>query len=71
MNKIILTPNPYRDKNFQTVRAAMEVLKDSGADVRMQAIPVEGGYRYSDIDGKSVLIPDMAKNRKALEELLK
>ena len=43
----------------------------SGAEIRMQAIPVEGGYRYADIDGKSVLLPDMAKNRKVLEELLK
>ncbi len=30
MKNVILTPNPYRDKNFQTVRAAMQILKESG-----------------------------------------
>ena len=45
MNKIILTPNPYRDKNFQTVRAAMEILKDSGADVRI-CLPFEVDRTY-------------------------
>ena len=42
----------------------------SGAEIRMKAIPVEGGYRYAKIDGKSVLVPDLEKNRKALEEWL-
>ena len=35
MNKVILTPNPYRDKNFNTVRAALEVLKDAGVETRV------------------------------------
>lgn len=35
MKKILLTPNPYRDKDFNTVRKAMQVLKDTGADVRI------------------------------------
>jgi len=43
----------------------------SGAAIRMQAIPVEGGYRYAKIDGKSVLLPDLAKNRQVLEDALK
>jgi hypothetical protein len=43
----------------------------SGAQIHMQAIPAKGAYRYADIDGKSVLLPDMAKNRKVLEETLK
>ena len=30
MKNVILTPNPYRDKNFQTVRQAAEVLKSCG-----------------------------------------
>ena len=30
MKNVILTPNPYRDKNFQTVRDAMAVLKSAG-----------------------------------------
>ena len=35
MKNIILTPNPYRDKNFQTVRNAMEILKKSGMNPRL------------------------------------
>lgn len=35
MKKVILTPNPYRDKGFQTVRAAQRILQDSGMDVRI------------------------------------
>ena len=35
MKKIILTPNPYRDKNFRTVRAAALILKECGFDVRI------------------------------------
>lgn len=30
MKNVILTPNPYRDRNFQTVRSAIQVLKDAG-----------------------------------------
>ena len=33
--KVILTPNPYRDKNFQTVRNAVEVLKSAGLNPRV------------------------------------
>lgn len=40
MKKIIVTPNPYRDKNFQTVRAAMDILRAAGADVRL-CLPFE------------------------------
>lgn len=35
MKKIILTPNPYRDKNFQTVRDAMTILRNAGMDPRI------------------------------------
>lgn len=35
MKRVILTPNPYRDKNFHTVRTAMQILKDAGVDVRL------------------------------------
>ena len=35
MKKIILTPNPYRDKNFQTVREALTVLKNAGMEARI------------------------------------
>lgn len=40
MKKVILTPNPYRDKNFKTVREAMDILKNAGMDVRM-CLPFE------------------------------
>lgn len=35
MKRVILTPNPYRDKNFQTVRKATEILKNAGVEVRI------------------------------------
>ena len=35
MKNIILTPNPYRDKNFQTVRQAMEVLQGAGLNPKL------------------------------------
>lgn len=35
MKNIILTPNPYRDKNFQTVRNAVEILKAAGMNPRL------------------------------------
>lgn len=33
MKRVILTPNPYRDKNFQTVRSAKQILEDAGLAV--------------------------------------
>ena len=30
MKNVILTPSPYRDRNFQTVRSAIQILKDAG-----------------------------------------
>ena len=42
----------------------------SGAEIRTQAIPVEGGYSYQKINGKSVLVPDLKKNIQALEDIL-
>ena len=35
LNKVILTPNPYRDKNFQTLREALQVLKDAGIETKV------------------------------------
>jgi NAD+ kinase len=40
MKKIILTPNPYRDKGFQTVRTAMAVLREAGIETRL-CLPFE------------------------------
>ena len=40
MKNVILTPNPYRDKNFQTVREAMRILKDAGISTRL-CLPFE------------------------------
>lgn len=40
MKHVILTPNPYRDKGFQTVRHAMRILKDAGMEVKV-CLPFE------------------------------
>ena len=45
MKKVILTPNPYRDKNFETVRAAAKILKDVGLEVRL-CLPFEVDRSY-------------------------
>ena len=45
MKNIILTPNPYRDKNFHTVREAMDVLKSAGANVKL-CLPFDVDSNY-------------------------
>lgn len=35
MKKVILSPNPYRDKNFRTVREAMAILQEAGMEVKL------------------------------------
>ncbi len=45
MKNVILTPNPYRDKNFQTVRAAMQILKEAGIHARL-CLPFEVDKSY-------------------------
>ena len=40
MKKVILTSNPYRDKGFQAVRSAMNVLREAGVDARL-CLPFE------------------------------
>lgn len=45
MKQVILTPNPYRDKNFQTVRTAMKVLKDAGIEPKL-CLPFEVDRSY-------------------------
>ena len=45
MKNVILTPNPYRDKNFHTVRTAMQILKDAGINPRL-CLPFEVDRSY-------------------------
>lgn len=45
MKRVIVTPNPYRDKNFATVRWAMDILRASGLDVRL-CLPFEVDKSY-------------------------
>ncbi len=45
MKRVIVTPNPYRDKNFATVRRAMDILRISGLDVRL-CLPFEVDKSY-------------------------
>ena len=43
--RVILSPNPYRDKHFQTLREAMEVLKKAGIETRV-CLPFEVDRSY-------------------------
>ena len=45
MKKVILTPNPYRDRNFQTVRKAVHVLRNCGIEARI-CLPFEIDRAY-------------------------
>lgn len=45
MNRVILSPNPYRDKNFQTLREAMSVLQNAGIETRV-CLPFEVDRTY-------------------------
>jgi len=45
IKRVILTPNPYRDKNFQTVRNAMRILQEAGIEVRL-CLPFEVDRAY-------------------------
>lgn len=45
MKNVILTPNPYRDKNFHTVRSAMQILKEAGINPRL-CLPFEVDRSY-------------------------
>ena len=43
--RVILSPNPYRDKHFQTLREALEVLKKAGIETRV-CLPFEVDRSY-------------------------
>ena len=45
MKRVIVTPNPYRDKNFATARRAMDILRASGLDGRL-CLPFEVDKSY-------------------------
>ena len=45
VKKVILTPNPYRDKDFQTVRRAARILEECGLEVRI-CLPFEVDRAY-------------------------
>lgn len=45
MKKVIMTPNPYRDKDFQTVRRASQILTEAGIEVRL-CLPFEVDSSY-------------------------
>ena len=40
-----MTPNPYRDKDFQTVRRASQILTEAGIEVRL-CLPFEVDRTY-------------------------
>ena len=45
MKKVIMTPNPYRDKEFQTVREASRILTEAGVEVKL-CLPFEIDRSY-------------------------
>ena len=45
MKRVILTPNPYRDKNFQTVRTTQKILNEVGIETRI-CLPFEVDKSY-------------------------
>ena len=45
MKKVIMTPNPYRDKDFATVRRASQILTEAGIEVRL-CLPFEVDRSY-------------------------
>jgi len=45
MKRVVLSPNPYRDKDFKTLRDAMAVLKDAGIETRV-CLPFEVDRSY-------------------------
>lgn len=45
MKNVIVTSNPYRDPNFETVRAAMEILKNAGIQTKL-CLPFEVDRTY-------------------------
>lgn len=45
MKRVVLSPNPYRDKNFQTMRDAMAVLREAGIETRV-CLPFEVDRTY-------------------------
>lgn len=45
MKKVVLTPNPYRDKNFNTVRSAVRILENAGLEVKL-CLPFEVDRTY-------------------------
>ena len=45
MKRVILTPNPYRDKNFQTVRTTQKILNEVGIETRI-CLPFEVDRTY-------------------------
>ena len=63
--KVILTPNPYRDRNFNTVRDAVKILHNSGIDTRIclpfdveKTFDLPRDLRFSRLDRE---LPDAGK----------
>ncbi len=46
MKTVILAPNPYRDRSFQTTREAMRILRESGLQTRL-CLPFEVDRSYA------------------------
>lgn len=45
MKNLILSPNPYRDTDFQTLRAAIQILKNAGFQIKV-CLPFDVDHSY-------------------------
>ena len=57
IKRVILTPNPYRDDDFHTVRAAEQILRNAGLETRIclpfevdKSFPLPKDIRFSRLD---------------------
>ena len=57
--------------NGEILEYAVELLPMiSELEIHTQYIPAEGTFQYASIRGMSVLVPDLAENRRILQETL-
>lgn len=67
MKKVVMAPNPYRDKNFKYANQAQRILKEVGIDARIcLAFDVDKNFELPD----DVMLHDLGKELKDAELLI-
>lgn len=67
MKRVVMTPNPYRDRDFACVREAKRVLEEAGVEVKVcLAFDVDPGFELPD----NVAISDLQEEIKTAEALI-